>query len=215
MQTSERILSGEEETAPVHLTVDLKNTGYAKFRNVYDKTSERELFSRRLNDVLDEMDGGNPDLMAHYLERQNERNRAKHVFDRLGLNKKHVATIKILAEVQGLDAVGFVAKDVLVNHVEGMLDYWTSKRPKEVKKLRAILKRKDLDLAHDMSPLDELGTHYNTAYVIKTLAEWDEQSIETFCKEGIIATIEGRLGQPEVIGELFCQKLKGLLEKED
>jgi hypothetical protein len=213
MENQERVLSSEDDVIQVHITVDLKKTEYAKFREAYDKSTERELFSRVAMDVLREMNGGHPDLMAYYLERQNKRNHQKHVFDRIELEEKQITVIKTMSEAQGLDAVRYVADDLLADYVQGMLNYWSGQRPKEVKKLRVTLKRKDLDLPHDAFPLlAELGIHFNRAHVLKTLAEWEEQSLEAFCKQGIIATLEGRIKNPEIIGNIFSERLKDLLK---
>ncbi|MGI0019075.1 MAG: hypothetical protein ACREAY_01245 [Nitrososphaera sp.] len=57
----------------VTVTMDLDKNKYDSFRRTYDAISEREFFSNCMDGHLDEMMGRNPELMAEYLEWQNER----------------------------------------------------------------------------------------------------------------------------------------------
>lgn len=54
-------------------TLDLDAKQYKLFRRTFDALTERQALSDSANDHLKELNGLNPDVVAFYLERQNER----------------------------------------------------------------------------------------------------------------------------------------------
>ena len=63
----------QSTTIQVAVTLNLDKQKYETFRRTFDIESQTEAFSNFINDLLDAMNGSNPELMADYLQGQNER----------------------------------------------------------------------------------------------------------------------------------------------